>query len=407
MSVATQERYVTSPASIVVLAAFGLLGNLAAVILPIVVGSLMDAGLSAVRVGYAEAADMAGIAVGALLWSRLILRVNWRLAALCAIPIAIAGNVICALMPTFGPVMGGRALSGFGSGLLAAIGSAGLAQTRRPERAFGLASTANMVAAAGLVYMFTFVSHRAGSAAVFGGIASIFMAMTLMLKWLPERSPEARLRTAEPAVDSLSQASAIPWRLAGLALAGIWAYFIAAMVFWTYVERIAVAAGFSTAFLARSLGVGQLMGACGALTTAVLASYFRRRLAPVAGYIVLATCAAIIFVTQPHPWLFFAAVCMLFFSWSGVYPYFIGTVVAIDPAARLVSLTITISFIGKSMAPPIAAYLARGSDYTLAYSFSAVFFLVSFALMLVPLLHAEKTTDTRNLPVSPAAPLPT
>ena len=390
MSAATQERYVTSLASIVVLAAFGLLGNLAAVILPIVVGSLMDSGLSAVQVGYAEAADMVGIAVGALLWSRLILRVNWRLAALCAIPIAIAGNIICALMPTFGPVMGGRAMSGLGSGLLAAIGSAGLSQTRRPERAFGLASTANMVAAAGLVYMFTFVSHRAGSAAVFGGIASIFMAMALMLKWLPERPPEARLRTAEPAVDSSSHASAIPWRFAGLALAGIWAYFIAAMVFWTYVERIAVAAGFSTTFLARSLGIGQLMGACGALTTAVLASYFRRRLAPVAGYIVLATCAAMIFTTQPHPWLFFAAVCMLFFSWSGVYPYFIGTVVALDPAARLVSLTITISFIGKSMAPPVAAYLARGSDYTLAYCFSAVFFVISLALMLVPLLHAER-----------------
>ena len=81
---------------------------------------------------------------------------------------------------------------------------------------------------------------------------------------------------------------------------------------------------------------------------------------------------------------------MLFFSWSGAYPYFIGTVVAPDPAARLLSLTITISFIGKSMAPPGAAYLARGSDYTLAYSFSAVFFPISLALMLVPLLHAER-----------------
>ena len=73
---------------------------------------------------------------------------------------------------------------------------------------------------------------------------------------------------------------------------------------------------------------------------------------------------------------------MLFFSWSGAYPYFIGTVVAPDPAARLLSLTITISFIGKSMAPPGAAYIA--------YSFSAVFFPISLALMLVPLLHAER-----------------
>ena len=77
------ERYITSPMSIVVLAAFGLLGNLAAIILPIVVGSMMDSGLSTVQVGYAEAADMGGIALAALLWSRLLLRVNWRFAALC------------------------------------------------------------------------------------------------------------------------------------------------------------------------------------------------------------------------------------------------------------------------------------------------------------------------------------
>ena len=403
MSAALSERYITSPMSIVVLAAFGLLGNIAAIILPIVVGSLMDSGLSTVQVGYAEAADMGGIAIGALLWSRLMLRVNWRFAALCAIPVAVAGNIICALMPTFGPVVGGRLLSGLGSGLLAAIGSAGLALTVRPERSFGLASTANMVAAAGFVYSFTFISHRAGGAAVFFSIAAIFAGMALVLKWLPVQPPEARLLGTTAVVDSLSNASKIPWRMAGLALAGIWAYFMAAMVFWTYVERIGVAANFSTAFIARSLGIGQLMGACGALTTAVLASYFHRRLAPVAVYIALAACAAMLFTTQPHPWPFFAAICMLFFSWSGAYPYFIGTVVAIDPTARLVALTITISFIGKSMAPPVAAYLARGTDYTHAYYFSTIGFLVSLALLLAPLLRAEKLVGTRNSPAAAGA----
>ena len=405
MAAAAQDSYVTSPASIVILAAYGLLGNLAAIILPVVVGSLMDSGLSTVQVGYAEAGDMGGIAVGALLWSRLILRVNWRIAAACAIPVAVAGNIVCGLVPSFGPVLFGRILSGFGSGLLAAIGSAGLAQTRRPERAFGLASTANMLAAAGLVYAFTFISHSAGSPAVFAGIACVLGSMMLVVRWLPARPPQARLALASRAVDGPARATAIPWRLAALALAGIWAYFLAAMVFWTYIERVAVAAGFATEFIARSLGVGQVMGACGALTTAVLATFLHRRLAPIVGYLALAACAAMIFTTPIHPWPFFAAVCMLFFSWSGAYPYFIGTVVAIDPTARLVSLTITLSFIGKAMAPPIAAYLARGNDYSHAYYFSTICFVTSFVLLLVPVLRADRAAGAAGSAAPPRAKL--
>lgn len=390
------DNYVTAPASIVTLAAYGLLGNTAAIILPIIVGALMDTGLSARVVGFAESADMGGIALGALLWSRLILRVNWRLAAGCAIPVAVAGNLMCALLPAIGPVIGGRFLSGFGSGLLAAIGSSGLAQTRRPERVYGLSSTANMMVAAGFVYAFTFIGHRQGSAAVFGGVACIIAVCTLGLKFLPTRSPEARRGVAETRTETVARSAAIRWGPAGLMLAGIWAYFVAALVFWTYAERVAVAAGFSTPFTARSLGFAQIMGACGALSTAVLASYFLRRLPSVVGYIAIAISAALLLTNHVQPWPFFAAVCMLSFSWSGIYPYFIGTVVALDPTARLVSLTITISFIGKSMAPPIAGYLARGTDYSLAYYFSAAFFLVCLALLLMPVLRADRAMAARD-----------
>lgn len=386
------DQYVTSLASIVTLAAYGLLGNTTAIILPIIVGALMDAGLSARDVGYAESADMAGIALGALLWSRLILKWNWRWAAASAIPVAVAGNLLCALLPTFGPVVFGRLLSGFGSGLLAAIGSSGLAQTRHPERVFGLSSTANMVVAAGFVYTFTFIGHRQGSWAVFVGVACIITACTLGLRFLPTRSSQARRDVIAATPDVAARVSTIPWRPACFALTGIWAFFVGALVFWSYAERVAVVAGFSTTFIARALGFSQIMGACGALLTAVIATYSRRRLRPVVGYTALAAVAAIILTTQGvQPWPFFAAVCMLSAAWSGIYPYFIGTMVTLDPTARLVSLMITISFIGKAMASPIAGYLARGNDYSLAYYCSAVFFACCLALMLMPVLRTDRT----------------
>lgn len=379
---------VTSLAAIAALAALGIVGNLAAYIIPIIVGSLITSGLSAREAGFVEVADMTGLAIGAFTWSRVIQGVNWKTAACCAIPLVVAGNLLCSMVSNLSMLMAGRVLSGLGSGLLLAIGNSGLAMTRNPDRTMGIVSVVSMSSSAVFLYVFTFLSHTGGMPYLFRGVALLTCTLFLAAFWLPQRSPIENATAKKGA--TTATADRIPWFEGSLALAGISGFFIAALVFWTYVERVAVSAGFSTAFIARSLFIAQLSGAAGALLTAVVTTRFGGRLVPMSGYITVAIGAALILASGPESWPFVVAACMLNFAWSGIYPFFIGTIITLDPSARLIGLTLTTQTASKALAPAIAGLLVTGTHYANAYYFAAVCFAISLALLLKPVLLADK-----------------
>ena len=75
------EIHITSVREMISLGVLGIAGNIAVFILPLIVGALVDyVDFSIQQASYIASADMFGLGIGTLVWSRFILTRDWRCA---------------------------------------------------------------------------------------------------------------------------------------------------------------------------------------------------------------------------------------------------------------------------------------------------------------------------------------
>ncbi|MEO0998555.1 MAG: hypothetical protein AAFX58_13645, partial [Pseudomonadota bacterium] len=232
MTSKARPNVIAAPAAIVSLAAIGVIGNLAPFIMPVIVGGVVDhLGVSLAAAGYVAFADMSGLGIGAILWSRLIAAANWRVFAAVAVALVVAGNIACTLTTSLYPLMGARVVVGLGSGLLLAIGNSGLTMTRDPDRTIGIVTVIAMLSASVALYSFPLLVASYGVDSMFYGMAALTAIAGLGVFGMPARSPSRGRAAAGPAAPA---AGTTP--LGMVALLGVFLFFAGAIIFWVYVE---------------------------------------------------------------------------------------------------------------------------------------------------------------------------
>ena len=168
-----------------------IIGTIGTLITPAMLDGWAQLNWSATRLGAIAALELAGLALGSLsglYWQR---RWRWRHVALPSIVVAIAGNAACVIVKDFAGVCVLRALVGVSGGLLTALYSAVLANSRSPGRIIAVTTFIQIGVEAVFMFSTASVFARLGSSGLFVLMAGLFIALLPFLTLLPPQWPTA------------------------------------------------------------------------------------------------------------------------------------------------------------------------------------------------------------------------
>jgi predicted MFS family arabinose efflux permease len=168
-----------------------IIGTIGTLITPAMLDGWAPLKWSATQLGAIAALELAGLAAGSLsglYWQR---RWRWRQVALGAILIAIAGNAACVIVKDFAGVCVLRTLIGVSGGLMSALYSAVLANSRSPGHVIAVTTFIQIGVEAAFMFSTASVFAQLGSSGLFVVMAGLFVMLLPCLSLLPPRWPTA------------------------------------------------------------------------------------------------------------------------------------------------------------------------------------------------------------------------
>jgi predicted MFS family arabinose efflux permease len=363
---------VDRPQAIVGAILLSCLGVLAVMLMPVLIGALVAAGISPEQAGYVGAGEALGTALGCVLAAFWIQRIDWRLAAAFAIAVIVGGNLLTAIVLDVNLLIGLRfAIGLLGGGTAFAVAMSVLGSTTQKDRNFAFAIAAQVLVGV-LAFQLTIPREIWGVPGVVIPVA-IFAGLALVtVPWVP------RLQAGEAGHGSTAGGGAIP----GLALAAlltmlIWCTGLGAI--WAFIQLIGENGGIEPVRVGQALGLTTLIGTSGALAASALAGRVGRLL-PVT-IALLVQVAMLTLLRGEMVWLqFLLTVATFQVFWNMIGPYMMGTIALSDSSGRAAVLIPAAQIGGFFVGPVIAGqFLVPGAGYWPAN-------LVAIACCLVALL---------------------
>jgi predicted MFS family arabinose efflux permease len=348
------------------------------VLKPLIVGALIDDyHFSPSQSGFVAGIEMAGIGVSALIVAAIGGRWNRRFVILAGATLGILGSVVPVLSTAYMPILLSRLMAGIGSGLIASIVLAVIGTTRDPDRTFGLYYIFTFAGSSLLVPTGVWVLARFHVPGGYILLALLLAAVYVTAHRIPAAfsglHEDSKRRSLprfpmKPAVWSLGL-SLVFW----FGLGGVWAF----------VERLGVQAGLSQVAIGSVLTVGPLASIAGALTASVLHTRFGRT-PLLAASIGLATLSVAMLGWTSSLAGFGIAVLLFSYIWPLFLAYLGGAMSMLDPAGRIIAMSVTSQTIGMAFGPAVAGVIAVHFGYVAIAVLGLACFAVAFAL-LVPL----------------------
>ena len=168
-----------------------IIGTLGTLITPALLEGWAQLHWTSTQLGVVAAVELAGLAAGSLTGLYWQTRWRWRRVALASLITAIACNVACMVVKDYAGVCALRALVGVSGGLLTALYSAVLANSRSPGRIIAVTTFIQIGVEAAFMFSTTAVFERLGNSGLFILMAALFAALLPFLSWLPPGWPGA------------------------------------------------------------------------------------------------------------------------------------------------------------------------------------------------------------------------
>jgi MFS family permease len=331
--------------------------------------------------GLVASAEMFGIAATTVAMTFAAHRFNWRTVVLWSLVVMAVANAACTLVTEVTAFAGLRFAAGVGAGGLISLSFAAIGLTRKPDRNFGyLIMWVLTYGAFGLLAMPT-AFRLTGLTGVLWFFA-LFPLVTLpWLRHFPA-SGENVVQVEQDAVDLSGPAK-------GVALAAMFAYFLAQGVVWAYLFLIGIAGGLTEQQVANGLTVSQFAGIAGALGAALTAGRYGRALPLTIG--ILGGAATLYFlVGQFSAAMYLIAVSIYNLAWNFTHPYLLGAMASFDRRGRVVVYAVAMQMLGLAFGPSLAASVIREGFYVNVNLLGGALFLVSAALILPPVLTQSR-----------------
>ncbi len=384
----TAKRDVNSGGSLFATIYLSVIGAAVFIVQPGFVQGLVEFyGFSEPQAGYIASAEIWGIALTALAMALGGHGYSRRMILKASIALFVLGN-LCSLLTTdlllFGSL---RFITGLGAGGMVSITFTIIGLTRFPDRNFGFLIMGVLTYGALGLWAMPRVFAGIGMDGVIAFFALFGASGWLCLPRLPD-SGKQHLQVEDDAVDLSG-----PFRV--FALLAMFTYFFAQGVIWAYLFLIGLSGGLAEQTVANGLMLSQFLGIAGALVAAVAGRRFGRLLplaigilggAVVLGYLYGELTALVYAVT----------VCVYNFAWNMTHPFLLAAMASFDRHGKVVVYAVAAQMLGLAVGPAFAAMLIGGEGYAGVITAGIALFVLSFLLMLVPLMaHHRQMAEAR------------
>lgn len=381
-----------NPARIASAIALGTIGTMIFLVLPGLLGSIVDGTqITVQQAGIVIAGDLLGLGIAIALLSFYTHRLNWRFIAVLGLSIVVSGNLLCTQFDTFAPVFIIRFIVGMGEGMLTALMYALLGQTSNPDRNFALYLVVEMIFGALYLWFIPDLALQIGVHIAYIALAVLSVAGFGFLAHIPAGKTE---NSASGNQDAGGNRGVMGWAVLGLA--ANFCFFAGLCATWGYIDRIGVAADIDVATIGKALSFSLMGSLTGAGISAIAGVRFGRAFPITLGVLV---CACCLWVLSSGFGLlsYFLVVYFYCLGWSGCHPYLTGFMSTFR-GSTLVVATAAAQTLGMGTGPMLGALAVTEVDFTGAY-------LISFGLLLAAYLAMMllcKKLAAKREPVSPA-----
>ena len=321
--------------------------------LPVISTAWVDhLGFSEIEVGRLAGADLAGLAVGALVAAAFVTRIDRRHMAVAAAITAITANVMCTYYQSYEYTLLLRIVAGVSAGVFTGIAVATIAGHSRPAFAFGLELFAFSGSQGAELKFLPFLSMNG----IYWVLAGAFAIGILFIFWLP-RHPAARPAIAaangKPPISDESS-TPVPTYVPWLVLTAIIFTYINIGAYWTYIELAAANSRASADWVATMLWVTSVFSFFGCLF-AVLTSNRFGLARPLLISLIVQASVVVMLVYGINNASIAISMFMFNFCWIFVDIFQAATVANVDRTGRFPALIPAAQGIGNFLGPNIAA----------------------------------------------------
>lgn len=327
--------------------------------------------------GYTASAEMFGLAATTILMTFIAHRVNWRKVVFWSVLVMFVANTLCTMTSDLNVFVVLRFIAGLGAGSLVSLSFTAVGLTRNPDRNFGFFIMWILTYGAIVLWAMPTAYELAGINSMIWFFALFPLTVVPFIRHLPV-SGETDVHIEADAVNMTAQ-------MKTMALFAMLAYFMAQGVVWAYLFLIGTAGGLSEQVVANGLMLSQFAGIGGALTAAVIAHRIKRSLPLLIGILGGALC--LYFLVGRFEFLVYAiAVGVYNFLWNLTHPFLMGAMASFDRRGRVVVYAVAMQMVGLAIGPGLAASVISEGAYLNVNRLGAVLFILSFVLILPPVL---------------------
>ena len=379
------------PTTIVAALLLGCVGVFAIMAGPIMTEVLVASlGLPPDAAGQIFAVEALGTALAPLAATLWMGRVRWRTAAIIALVVVVAGNVVSSYQTAAGPLTALRFAVGFlGQGTAFTLAIAIVSGTLQKERNFAFLIAAQVVLGV-LCFLLLPLPRDGGIGGVLLPLAGLALLALFTTAWVPQPATV----TGHHAAAGGAGGSAGP-ALVALAVMLIWCTGLGAI--WAFVKLIGTSAGIDPARVGVALGISTGVATTGALAASWLADRIGR-IIPVT-VALLVQVAMIALLQGQMSFVQFAVTAAVFqIFWNLTGPYIMGTIALSDNTGKVSLLIPTAQIGGFFLGPVIAGQFLTGQGFGPANTVAIVCCLAALALFIPTALRLN-----RRLASQPAA----
>jgi predicted MFS family arabinose efflux permease len=337
-------------------------------------------GFTEEQVGRVAGADLGGLALGAVLTSMVIGRMNRRVLVLLGAGLAIIANWLCTIYLDYEVVLWLRVIAGTGSGIYTAVAVATLGGSSKPARAYNMMLFAFAFSQALEMQVLPMLSMDG----IYYAFMGCFALGLLVVHWIPAHPADAPLDVEVDVEEASGQHHIehkkvprfVPW----LCLGAIFFTYINIGAYWTYIELASLDAGIDNDYMGRLLVWGSFCSLVGCLVATLISNRFGLARPLMVALVGMAS-AVIMLAFGITDIKILLSIFSFNLLWIFIDVYQMSTVANVDHSGSFASLMPGAQGLGQIVGPNIAAsLLGAGLGYGAVFTMGAFAALVGLAI---------------------------
>ena len=371
---------------ILALSAGNVVAHLCTSAMPLQVGSLIDGyGLSATAAGSVGFFQVGCMAVGMILFSRIVHRFRLLGVCLCGIAVAVVADVAIFGAPAnLALLCLIAAISGLGYALMLSATVSAPAASAQPERVYAISNSLGLLMLVGVLSLLPLANSYFGVRGIFLGIAITLAASVPMILGLRFARAKTNVSTVGHGAIPGRIPLVIMWSLASMGMGAVW----------PFAERIGHSLALSGPLIGVILSISVFLSVLGSAAAAFVNKLMDRRVGLMIGFVGSAASCLMLSLSN-GVWMFAVSASLFWVFCIYLFVLLLGTSATLDSTGRLATLCTGCERLAYSVGAPIGGLFVDMGSFRGIGIFSATVCLIAVPFCMPGLIKALRNADDR------------